>query len=602
MTRPRRTLAAVAALATAGAVVPLALSANAAPAARGAKVTVQTLHFDTGVGPNNATHCDVVGDLYTPSTASKTTPAAAILTTNGFGGSKNDQAPQAMTFAQQGDVVLSYSGLGFGGSGCNIELDDPDWDGQAAKQLVDFLGGSKAATNGLKIDYVARDAHASDGKHYANDPRVGMIGGSYGGQVQFAAASVDPRIDAIIPIITWNDLAYSLAPNNTSFTTGVTYKTPGVEKFDWTTAFFGLGIVDGVQAGTLATNKSYLAGCGNFDARACTGKVSMDALGYPLDDTIAFARHASVASFIKKIRIPTLLAQGEGDSLFNLHEAAATYAALRAQHTPVKMVWQSWGHSVSTPAPGEFDGSNLTKTYEGKMFTAWFDYYLRDRGQLPSMDFEYFRPWVTYSGNAAGNAYGKASSYPIKRPTTLYLSGPSDLVSAQSNVKAGTSVFAAAPAGAPTSFSEVSAVGSKLPSQPSPLDAPGTYAAWSTSPLSHDTDVVGVPKVTLSIGSAAPTSSLGPVGMLVVFAKLYDVAPDGSMVLAERLVSPARLDGAAGPVTITLPGIVHRFAKGHLMRLVIAASDAAYRGNGVAQVATVTVGPGLLGALELPVL
>ena len=48
-----------------------------------------------------------------------------------------------------------------------------------------------------------------------------------------------------------------------------------------------------------------------------------------------------------------LLAQGEFDTLFNLNEAAATYQALKAQGTPVKMIWHSWGHSNGTPAPGE---------------------------------------------------------------------------------------------------------------------------------------------------------------------------------------------------------------------------------------------------------
>jgi hypothetical protein len=46
----------------------------------------------------------------------------------------------AEELASEGYVVLSYSGLGFGGSGCPIELDDPDWDGKAASQLIIFLG------------------------------------------------------------------------------------------------------------------------------------------------------------------------------------------------------------------------------------------------------------------------------------------------------------------------------------------------------------------------------------------------------------------------------------------------------------------------------
>src|SRR4029077_18190640 len=186
--------------------------------------TVKTMHFDVVTGPAGDQHCDIVGDLYKPDAATSAHPAPAILTTNGFGGSKDDQADLGKLAASRGYVVLSYSGLGFGGSGCKIELDDPDWDGKAGSQLVSFLGGkagiaftdAKHTQAAPVVNYVVQDATAHDGRAHANDPRVGMIGGSYGGQIQFAVAGVDPRLDTIIPIITWNDLSYSLAPNNTS--------------------------------------------------------------------------------------------------------------------------------------------------------------------------------------------------------------------------------------------------------------------------------------------------------------------------------------------------------------------------------------------------
>ncbi len=171
--------------------------------------------------PGRPQQCNIVGDLYKPDDASAAHPDPSVLTTNGFGGSKADQAAMGEELASEGYVVLSYSGLGFGGSGCPIELDDPDWDGKAASQLITFLGGGMAATDGTKVDYVIRDQTAHDGRHYAFDPRVGMIGGSYGGEVQFAAAEQDPRLDTIVPIITWNDLTYSLAPNNANLPTTV---------------------------------------------------------------------------------------------------------------------------------------------------------------------------------------------------------------------------------------------------------------------------------------------------------------------------------------------------------------------------------------------
>jgi ABC-2 type transport system ATP-binding protein len=257
------------------------------------------------------------------------------LTTNGFGGSKDDsnQAAIGKGFAHAGYVVLSYSGLGFGGSGCKITLDDPDWDGRAGSQLVDVLAGTKSFTDEAtgrsgRVDYVAQNA--------PGDPRVGMIGGSYGGEIQYAVAMQDPRVDALIPLITWNDLSYSLAPNNTGLAHGVTSNTPGVAKKEWIDLFFGEGIIDGVEGAQVDPTRD--VGCPNFTDQACTSAAQLNTAGYPDDTTLALARHASVASYADKVKAPTLLVQGEKDTLFNLQEAVATFHAFRALGTPVRMV------------------------------------------------------------------------------------------------------------------------------------------------------------------------------------------------------------------------------------------------------------------------
>ena len=136
-------------------------------------------------------------------------------------------------------MVLAYTGLGFPDSGCKITLDDPDYDGKAGKQMVDVLAGTRSYTRGRQP---ASGSHVV-AQESPGDPRVGMIGGSYGGQIQYAVAKQDKRVDALIPIITWNDLSYSLAPNNTDLARGVTYRTPGVGKREWVDLFFGVGIV-----------------------------------------------------------------------------------------------------------------------------------------------------------------------------------------------------------------------------------------------------------------------------------------------------------------------------------------------------------------------
>jgi len=201
--------------------------------------------------------------------------------------------------------VLAYTGLGFPNSGCKITLDDPAYDGRAGKQMVSVLAGTKTYLDANKrpqrIRYVAQESKG--------DPRVGMIGGSYGGQIQYAVAMQDKRVDALIPIITWNDLSYSLAPNNTSLTRGVTYATPGVGKREWVDLFFSVGITDGVQGGSVDPSRNFPP-CPNFADEACTAAAQLNTAGYPDDATLALARHASVSTYAGQVKAPTLLVQG----------------------------------------------------------------------------------------------------------------------------------------------------------------------------------------------------------------------------------------------------------------------------------------------------
>ncbi|HTX47566.1 MAG TPA: CocE/NonD family hydrolase [Solirubrobacteraceae bacterium] len=579
-----------------------ALAAAMPSVAAAESYSTKLLNFTLKVGPQPRQSCDVIGQLYTPAGASAAHRVPAILTTNGFGGSYSSQSGLSSWLASNGYVVLEYSGLGFGGSGCQIELDTPEWDGEAASQLITFLGGGSAATDGTRVDDVIHDRVAHNGRHYADDPRVGMIGGSYGGEVQFAAADVDPRIDTIVPLITWNDLSYSLAPNNSSLSgDGVTAATPGDTKFGWLNAFFALGVADGTSNPSGVTT-----GCPNFDPRACTAAAELDAIGAPTPATTAFARQASVESYIHQIRIPVMLAQGEDDTLFDLHESVATYASLRAERTPVKLVWQSWGHSNSTPATGEWNGangnglnSNGTLNVEGRLVLQWFAHYLKGAKAAPALDFSFFRPWVKYAGYNATAAYASAPRYPLGSLQRLYLSGSDALTGTRNAVKSGSASFVTPAAGAPMSVTELSAVSQNVPL----FDAPGTYAEFESAPLTRATDVVGIPMVTLRISAplATPLSPLDPAGGLALFFKLEDISPTGVATLPDRLISPARFADLDGPVTVSLPGIVHQFAAGDRFALIVAGSDAAYRGETFAQPVTISSDPADPGTLTLPV-
>ena len=227
----------------------------AALAAAGLRATSRREHLTitvTNLGPG-APHLPRSTPTSTSRPASTPPhPAPALLVTNGFGGTKDDQADLAQGFGEQGYVTLSYTGLGFvDGDNCPITLDDREHDGAAASQLIRFLGGDPAIA---AVD----DDHRAAGARRPGDPR---------GRRRPAPATTrgrhdrrllrrpDPvrgggyehehgtnRLDAIVPLITWNDLSYSLAPENSGLPQGtarsgsVSSTGTGVFKYQWAVA------------------------------------------------------------------------------------------------------------------------------------------------------------------------------------------------------------------------------------------------------------------------------------------------------------------------------------------------------------------------------
>ncbi|WP_405670411.1 CocE/NonD family hydrolase [Streptomyces sp. NBC_01530] len=567
--------------------VPLAFTA---PAAASGRYTVTALKFTVQAGGHT---CTVDADLYRPTGVDKAHPAPAVLATNGFGGSKSDGSTDAVgkAFAERGYVSLVYSGLGFGASGCLISLDDPGVDGRAASGLIDFLGGKRAADDGTKADFVALDA--------AGDPRVGMLGGSYGGAIQLATAAVDHRVDALVPLITWNDLVYALDPNNASAA------VPGAYKWQWGNGFYLIGESRPLTTPNLDPSRINSLTCLHFVAKACDTIRTLNSGSYrsaPTAALLSYARSVSPVSYLSRVKAPTLLIQGQADSLFNLNEATATYRTLRAQGTTARMIWQSWGHSggITDPASGELNlnQGNLESSYVGKRILSWFDRYLRGQRETDTGPaFAYYRDWIA----DPGHTYATASRLPALS-RTFYLSGDGKLVDNRSKVARGSRTYANLLT--PTSHSESSLSQLAGLPDPGPYDTAGTYLGWTSAPLTRPTDVVGAPRATLRVVSptAARAQNSGDAAdRLVLFAKLYDIAPDGTKTLVHRLIAPVRVPDVTKNVTVTLPGIVHRYEKGHRLRFVIAASDDAYFGNRGIKPVTVVSAPRDTGALELPV-
>ncbi len=560
------------------------------PASAAPGHTVVPLHFTVHVGPTGNEECSVIGDLYVPDGASADNRMPAILTTNGFGGSKDSEAVLAAAYADRGYVVLSYSGLGFGGSGCRITLDDPEYDGKAARQLIDYLSGAEgiAFTDAERtvpapaLDIVRLDA--------PGDPRIGMVGGSYGGAIQFATAATDQRVDAIVPIATWNDLSYSLSPNNLE-PDDAQDPTVGAAKLFWALGFTLVGL--GTGFAELPTDPGRMIGCPNFAQFICPALVTAGVTGFIDPGTESNLKARSSTSYGSTITAPTLVVQGQSDTLFNLNEGIANYQMLEAAGVETKMIWTNGGHSGAT-APGELDfgAANPEDSYVGARIATWFDRYLKDMDVDTGPEFAYFRDWVEYTGSAAP-AFATGNSIDVGTPTEFFLSG-SELTTDESALATAASTFLVAPAGLPTSIDPVDALGglfAPVGSLPE-LELPGTFAAFTTPALEEDLDVVGQPvlDLTVSAPAAAAAQAVGPAGQLVLFIKLSEVAADGTTTLVRDLVAPVRVPDAGAPFTVRMPAIVHRFDEGNQLKLTVSGGSSNYRGGLIPTPVTISTG------------
>jgi ABC-2 type transport system ATP-binding protein len=531
-----------------------------APPARAADdVTTEEARIPSGSGAD-AVELDTT--LYLPASAD---PAPAVLLAHGFGGSKDSVATDARDLAERGYVVLAWSARGFGASTGQIGVNDPRYEVADVSTLLDVLA--------------ARDDVQLDGP---GDPRVGIAGGSYGGAIALLAAGYDQRVDAIAPQITWNSLTTALFPDQAATEDdGTPASTPrtgatGVFKRLWAGLFFGVGSVptgDGLlDAGSGNGRPSVpdLSGidpaavtqaltCGRFRADICAAYQSAAATGTLTPEVAAVLDRSSPAGVLDRITAPTLLLQGTQDSLFGLGEADANARGIAANGTDVKVVWFAGGHGSSA-------SDRVTAELRAEV-AGWFDFHLRGTGDDPGTGFSYPAPTGLGSGVSAqgGSQTVTAAAYPG-------LAGRDAVRRAEVPLQGTLQPVVTPAGGSPAALTTVPGLGGITAALGgTTLEIPGQFAAFDSAELADAVDVVGAPTVTVQVAA--------PGGTATLFAKLYDVAPDGTMTLPSGLVAPLSLTGlsadpaAPTPVEVTLPGIVHRFEVGHTMRLVVSTTD-----------------------------
>ena len=520
--------------------------------------TSRDLTIDVRTGPGGAEPVALDARFYLPRSRAGKVPA--VLLAHGFGGTKDSVSSDAESLADQGYAVLAWTAEGFGRSGGQIHLDSPDYEVRDAQQLIDWL----AARPEIRTDA-------------PGDPRVAVVGGSYGGALALMLAGQDSRVDAIVPSITWNDLTKAFIPQSADTT------TTGVFKKGWAGLFFGNGAaaedIGGPGAAAAAASASNPA-CGRFAADVCAAYLSLATTGTPDAATLALLRRSSPATILDKIKAPTLLIQGAVDTLFPLSEADANARGIAATGTPVRVAWFTGGHDGGAGPQTDQDRTRY-------LTLQWLDHYLKGQGGAPADSFTYSRVagFSALDRGLVTNGYSDPA-YP----------GLAGTGSTQVSLAGPAQPIANPPNGNPGALSSLPGAAGRLSAALGGVtaDIPGQYATFQSTPVAGAIEVVGAPTVQLRAAS--------PTGEATLFVKLYDVDQSGAETLSAGLVAPVRLTGLptrvedARPVTVTLPAIVRRIDPGHTVRVVVATSDQAFLTP--AKPATYTVAVG--GSITLP--
>ncbi len=173
--------------------------------------------------------------------------------------------------------VLTWDPRGFGKSGGSAEVDSAGYEARDVSTLISWV----ATRSGVQLDA-------------PGDPRMGMVGGSYGGGIQLVTAATDCRVDAIVPTIAWHSLSTSL-------------DKAGTVKSGWS------GIL---------TN---LSGADHVDPIVTASAVAGRTTGTITPAQAAWFTARGPDRLVHRINVPTLIIQGTVDTLFTLQEGVDNY-------------------------------------------------------------------------------------------------------------------------------------------------------------------------------------------------------------------------------------------------------------------------------------
>jgi ABC-2 type transport system ATP-binding protein len=463
--------------------------------------------------------------LYLPSKV----PAPAILIAHGFGGSKDSVASDAQFYESKGYVVLTWTARGFGKSTGQIAMNSMTAEVADTRALISYLAKSK---------YVTQDK--------SDDPRVGIMGGSYGGANALMTASADPRIDAVIADITWNNLENALFPQSVENSTD-----SGPFKKVWAGTFFS----------AVSLQSAYLGECGSFTQPWCDAYRNAVINGAPSVSERALLATVSPQNFASSITAPTLLSQGQADSLFPLTESYKTAQVIKKAHpqTPLSMIWHAAGH----------DGGTDQSSYLRTQYLGWFNkYLLRQKIDFPAFQFTKTNGSISLQDSTVIPKIFSSKQLPI--------------AATQNQLALITPTIAATYpiGGIPSAISSLPGIGSAgaLASRVvsafggfSPAFLPGQSGLLESAPLTEPISLLGPSSVKVRITSTTGDATL--------FFSLVTKSPSGSISQPNGVVAPVRLTNIPQTgidVVIDLPSVVLDAAVGDVIAVGVSTTDQGY--------------------------
>jgi putative CocE/NonD family hydrolase len=403
-----------------------------------------------------------------------------------------------------------------------------------------------------------------------SDGKIGMIGGSYRGIVQWKVAVLNnPHLKAIFPVVSGYD-----DYRDRFYSTGGAMKLG--HRLEWMSENlkapgFHPDFAKYVLHLPLRTS--------DIAATGWTSEVYRQAIAHPSFDS--YWRAISIKEQIQKVRIPVFSVGGWYDNY--VESDLEAYAALHKSSGLNRIVVGPWPHSMSEPFANTDLGSDSTQPIR-RMQLEWFDQWLMGKDS-PLVSQPPVKIFVM-----GANKWRDEREWPPEhaRPTKLFLES-----AGRANTLDGDGELTDKPAAhggedryvfdphdpAPTRGGSVCCNPKVFPWGPMdqrPVEHRKDVLVYSTKPLKQDMETIGPVQAVLYVATSARDTDFT--------AKLVDVFPDGYArnltdgILRLRyrysLVRPELAKaGEIYEVTVDAGVASNVFLKGHRIRLEISSSN-----------------------------